>query len=179
MSEGKLIQPSIFPGYIGKSGQFLLGKTPSGRAGAKVKLTLTLNNAPQIVYGVRLTVSYELPLDFFAANPGFKRDMREGGVDDDFDVQITLTQQNITQDTVHVRAVQGADGRNWHPFPAPYLFQGGNNVVIVAERKTSYPDVTTGEDPVVTVVITPTLSGALVLNEFVGGRQPTPIRAAP
>ena len=169
------LQPSIFPGYKPAAGQFMLASSPSGAAGARVKLTLSLNNSPQILDGVRSRVSYELPAEFWRDNPGFKRDMREGGVDTDFLMSIDLTQQNITQDATHVDTIQGAGGVNYHPFPSPYLFQGGNNVTVTAERLSSYPVVVVGQSE---FIIAPTLHVTLVLNSYVAGRAPTPVRVA-
>lgn len=175
-----LAQPSIFPGYNTVRAEFKKGSQPSGAAGARVRVTLTLNNSPVLVYGVRSRVSYELPNDFFRQNYGFKRQMRFGGVDTDFDLQINLTQQNITQTPTPMDCIQGADGQNYHPFASPYMFQGGNNVTFEAERITSYPSLvwTVGPDEF-TAEVLPSVAFSLMLNQFVGGRQPVPVRAAP
>lgn len=180
MSQGRYIQASIYPGYNATSGEFRLGSQPSGAAGAKVKLTLSLNNAPQILYGLRSVVTYELPDEFFSRNYDFKRQMAQGHVDSDMLMRVNLTQQNITQEATHLRTIVGSDGFNWHPLPSPYLFQGGNNVIVESERLSSYPTLRWSiNDVEFTAQVFPTVHITLVINEFVGGRQPTPIRAAP
>lgn len=168
------IQPTLFPvlqpfdpvQFRNDSG------VPSGAAGARARLQTSLNNAPQILYRLTFEVSYELPAEFFATNLDFKKLMREGGVDDDFTVDIKLTQQNPTEGPVHVRTLQGFLGINLHPLPVPYAFQGGNNITIDCQRVTGYPVVDGVE-------IAPTVRASLVVGMFVSDTGGSPWRPAP
>lgn len=173
MTARRPIQPTLFPTFQeDEADQFRLGGQPSGAAGARAKVQISLNNAPQILYRVTPTVSYELPADFWAAHPEFKKQMREGGVDDDYNINITLTQQNVTQGPVHVRNFAGFLNINLTPLPVPYAFEGGNNVTIEAQRLTSYPVI---DD----VVVVPTFHCTLVLGMFVSDTAGTPWRPGP
>lgn len=135
-------QEQWFPVYPSATGTFLLDGVASSRRGSEAVAEIQLDTFPSLVYGARFEVSYELPLAFFAENPGFKRDMREGGVDDDYEVSITLTQGNVTvQESAHVRNLQGAGGINKHPWPIFYPLRGGNKVMFRARRLSSYAPV--------------------------------------
>jgi hypothetical protein len=144
----------------------------SGAAGARARLQTSLNNSPQILYRLTFQVSYELPAEFFAANLDFKKLMREGGIDDDFTVDIKLTQQNITEGPVHVRDLQGFLTVNMHPLVVPYAFQGGNNITVDVQRVSSYPVVNE-------VVVVPTIRATLSLGMFVSDTGGSPWRPAP
>jgi hypothetical protein len=168
------IQPTLFPTYQPFDPvQFRdAGGIPSGVAGARAKLVTSLNNAPQILYRLTFQVSYELPAEFFATHPEFKKWMREGGIDDDFTVDIKLTQQNPTQGPVHVRDLQGFLSINQHPLAVPFAFQGGNNITVDVQRLTGYPVI---DD----VEIVPTVRATLVLGMFVSDTGGSPWRPAP
>jgi hypothetical protein len=128
-----------FPIYESGEAPFLVDTTRSGALGAIATVTITLDNYPHLIYGVRFDVSYEIPAADFGALPGFKRDMREGGVDDDFDVTIQMTQQSIAAKRIHVRNLRGALGINQHPFPVPYPLRGSNKITLECRRNSSYP----------------------------------------
>jgi len=134
------IQPTLFPNFQpSEKAAFQIATVPSGGISAVAKLNIELNNSPQILYGIRWAVSYELPAEFWALNPNYKALMREGGVDFDFDVEVNLTQQNITQARVPFEAFTGRGNVNHTPLPVPYAFQGGNNLAITCTRNSSYP----------------------------------------
>jgi hypothetical protein len=131
-----------FPVYPSQQGIFQLDGNPSSRAGTTATVEIDLDTFPTLVYGARFETSYELPLAFFTANPAFKQQMREGGVDDDYDVSIQLTQGNVTvQQLAHVANLQGRLGINKHPWPVFYPLRGGNKVTMTARRNSSYPQV--------------------------------------
>jgi hypothetical protein len=136
------LQAQWFPVYPSGEGIFTIDGTPSSRATAQATCEITLDTFPYLVYGIRFETSYELPLPFFDTNPAFKQQMREGGVDDDYDVTIQLTQGNVTtQRGAHVRNIQGALGINKHPWAIFYPMRGGNKVTVTARRNSSYPPV--------------------------------------
>lgn len=134
------LQAQWFPLYPAASAVFQLDGAPSSRAGSQARCTITLDTFPYLVYGLRFDTSYELPLEFFEDNPAFKMNMALGKVDDDFDVEIQLTQGNVTSiERSHVRNLQGSNGFNRHPWPLPYPMRGGNKISITAIRNSSYP----------------------------------------
>lgn len=136
------LQSQWFPVYPSATGTFLLNGAPSGDRGAEANCEITLDTFPYLVYGARFEVSYELPLAYFAENQDYKRNMREGGVDDDFEVAISLTQGNVTvQELAHVRNLQGGLSINKHPWPVYYPLRGGNKVSIRARRLSSFAPV--------------------------------------
>jgi hypothetical protein len=140
-------QPQWFPVISSTTpSPFLVDGQRSGAIGAEAKATLSLDTFPELLYAVRFTTSYELPPATFGLAPAFKQQMREGGVDDDFTVQVLLTQQNITsQAPAHLRNFQGALQTNLHPLPIPYPFRGGNRFDFTARRVSSYPQLRVDE----------------------------------
>jgi len=134
-----------FPIYQSGEAPFLLGKDPSGLIGASAKMTIVVDNFPHQLYGVRFDVTYELPPAIFGQVLDYRRNMRDGGVDDDFDVTIKLSQQSVVGEAAHVRNVRGALGVNQHPWPVPYPLRGANNIAIEARRNSSYAEIRIGE----------------------------------
>lgn len=134
-----------FPVLQSEEAPFLVQGEPSGAKGATAKVTITLDTYPHLLYGFRFDVSYEIPPSVFGQVPAFKRDMRDGGVDDDYDVTILLTQQNIASKPTHVRNVRGAKGTNQHPLAVFYPLRGTNNITIEAVRNSSYAQIRAGD----------------------------------
>jgi hypothetical protein len=135
-----MAQPQWFPIFASNAAPFLDGSTKSGAIGAEAKVSITIDTYPELIYGVRFAVSYEIPAATFGLAPAFKQQMREGGVDDDFTVTVELTQQKITTgSSTHVRNFQGALGINLHPLPVPYPVRGGNRFEFSGRRTSSYP----------------------------------------
>jgi hypothetical protein len=170
-------QAQWFPVYPSGSGTFMVDGSPSSRAGSAATVEITLDTFPYLVYGARFETSYELPIPFFDAEPAFKQFMREGGVDDDYDVTIQLTQGNVTvQNGAHVRNLQGALGFNKHPWPMPYPMRGGNKVTFTARRNSSYPRVLVADTEVpLTIIWKVTLETARGIRSVADGiTSPTP-----
>jgi hypothetical protein len=134
-----------FPIYHSGEAPFQISGARSGIIAAEAVLTITIDTYPELVYGIRFDTSYELPPAIFGQAPAFKQQMREGGVDDDYDVTIKLSQQSVATTRAHVRNVQGALGVNRHPWPVPYPLRGSNKIEITARRNSSYPELRVGE----------------------------------
>jgi len=158
--------PTEAPQYYTQVAPFLLNEVASGAAGATAAVDFPLNNRPSHVYGLRFAVFYDLPEDFERDNYDFRERMRNGGTDGGFTVRIEPTQTNITADPTPMENVQGHAGVNKHPFPAPMLFRGGNDIRVTCRRLISYPVVLTG-DPAEEFRITPTIHLTLVSGQLV------------
>lgn len=139
MARGEDLQAQWFPVYPSASAVFLLDGQPSSRINAEAVCEIQLDTFPTLVYGARFEVSYELPLVYWIANPDYKANMRLGGVDDDIEVSIALTQGNVTtQERAHMRNLQGGESINKHPWPVFYPLRGGNKVTFRCRRLSSY-----------------------------------------
>ncbi len=158
-----------FPLYYEGHEQFKLDGLPSSARGATADVLIPINNYSHLMYGIRVVNSYDLPAAFFSANPAFKQQMLEGGVDSDQSVFIDLAQQNVIARPMHQRTLTGQAGRNWHPFPAPYPFRGGNNLHVVLRRLNPYPLVLDGD---VLVQVFPTVHVTLVCGVLVSDAFP-------
>jgi hypothetical protein len=169
LEPGTIYTPEEFPLYYEAHAQFKLNGNPSGATSAQAVLTFELNNYPHIVYGVRLVNTTEIPQTALNANPSLPLNLLEGGIDEDQVIAIDLAQQNIITRPIHQRTLVGQAGRNWHPFPAPYLLRGGNNVKLTATRLHGYPQVTVGEE---LVNLLPSLFGTLVTGVLVSDKFP-------
>lgn len=172
-------QVQWFPLFQSEQAVFQLDGAPSGGAGSQARMTITLDTFPYMVYGLRFTTSYELPPDFWVANLDWKQFMRLGGVDDDYDVSIKLTQGNVTtQRDAHVRNLQGANDINKHPWPLPYPLRGGNKIEVTATRNSSYPIVidpaTEEETPLTILLKVSALTARGARNVLDGVTSPTP-----
>jgi hypothetical protein len=157
--------------YYPKEAPFLLSRNPSGDEGAECKFEFSLDNYPDIIYGLRGTVVYALPAAFENENFNFRQLMKQGGVDEGFDIEVTLTQSNITTGWVPAPNFWGSQGINWHPLAVPYMLRGGNNVTVKARRTISYPHPTFG-DPEQTLNVAPTLKLTLVTGVLVADTMP-------
>lgn len=160
-----------FPVYPSQQGVFQLDANPSSRAGSTATVEINLDTFPTLVYGARFETSYELPLAFFEANPAFKQQMREGGVDDDYDVTIQLTQGNVTvQNAAHAANLQGRIGINKHPWPVFYPLRGGNKILMTARRNSSYPPVLVADVEIpITIIWKVTLETARGIRNVADG----------
>lgn len=157
--------------YYGKEGPFLIGKNPSGDVGAEFKTEFSLDNYPDIIYGIRAVSIYALPAEWENAHLDFRMLMAQGKLDEAYDVEITLTQSNITTGWIAAPTFFGSEGINWHALAVPYMLRGGNNVTFKARRTVSYPHPTFG-DPVQTLNITPTLKVTVVTGVLVADLMP-------
>lgn len=157
--------------YYPKEGPFKIGTTPSGDVGAEVKLDFSLDNYPDIIYGIRGVVEYSLPEAFENDHLDFRMLMAAGKVDEAYTVEVTLTQSNITVGPIAAATFWGSGGINWHALAVPYKLRGGNNVVIKARRTVSYPHPTFG-DPEQTLLVTPTLKVTMVTGVLVADLMP-------
>jgi hypothetical protein len=134
-----------FPIYHSGEAPFMVSGVRSGAIAAEATVSITIDTYPELVYGVRFDCSYELPAAIFGQAPSFKQQMREGGVDDDYDVTIRLSQQSVVGTRAHVRNIQGSLGFNRHPWPVPYPLRGTNKIEITAKRNSSYAELRVGE----------------------------------
>lgn len=130
-----------FPILMSKRAPFLIDGSPSGALGSIATTTVVVDNYPHMLYGVRLAVTYEIPAALFGLIPDFKANMRQGGVDFDFDLTINTSQQSIALEPAHAENVQGAQGIMKLPFPVAYPVRGSNNITIEARRLSSYAQV--------------------------------------
>lgn len=159
--------PKIYP----REAPFELDGVPSGDVGATLKVTFDLDNFPDHVYGLRGRAVYALPIAFENANLGFRQFMKQGGTDEGFDIQVTLTQSNVTTGWVDVSTFWGSQGIHWHPLPTPYKLRGGNNIEVECRRTIAYPHPTFG-DPVQTLNVAPTLKLTLVTGVLISDAMP-------
>lgn len=127
--------PQAFPLYYTGSAKFVDNANGNtGVVGARANVTVPINNDPHILYGVRITNIYELPLDFDPlARPGLLI------WDDEQTVRMTLAQGDPTAQALPQVNFQGRSNVHLHPFVRPYPFRGGNNVQFEVTRLTSYP----------------------------------------
>lgn len=130
-----------YPVYYPETARFLLGSQPSGLRGAEASVRFTLANYPHLIFGVVLENVYEVPDDFLDADVNYYVRARDGGVDDNQSVMISLTQQNVTQQYTGQINFSGAEGTVWRPFPVIYFFRGANQVTITARRRIQYPHI--------------------------------------
>lgn len=151
MAEERDWFPQEFPIYYSADAAFRVDSRETGDRGAEARVSITLNNAPTILLGLRVTMSWEPivieqelgpPLIIYQTEE-FQR------LDEECSVLVQLTQQNITAGTQvhHLRNLQGSRQINYHPFPAPYLARGGNTVDVTLRRLQSYPLIPRGDDP--------------------------------
>ncbi len=179
--------PQLFPKYYSMGPVALtVDGSPSGAAGAVAVLTKELSNFPHILYGVRISNTYELPTTTIGLPVGtpataeqviaqlehYERMKRF--VDVEQTVTINLSQQNITGQAMLQGQLCGQSGTVWHPFPAPYPMAGGNNVNVEVRRVTSYPNyplLDSDVDPAAPIPVTPVVFGTLLAAEFKATRQ--------
>ncbi len=133
--------PQYFPTYYSGNAQFLDSKgVPTGEAGAKATVPITINNNPQLWTGFRVTNVYEIP-DGYQTSAFLTLLAR---LDEEQIVTTELTQNNVVvrsavQRNVIGGAPSGSGGINWSPFPVPFPWKGGDNVTFTFERLTAYP----------------------------------------
>lgn len=165
------LQAQWFPVYPSGSGVFMLNGQPSGDINAEAVVSIELDTFPTLIYGARFESTYELPATFWASNPSFKRDMREGGVVDDCEVDIRLTQGNVTtQELAHMRNLQGGLSINKHPWPVFYPVRGGNKVGFRVRRLSSFAPVVVNDVPQpLTVTLKVTLETARGIRNVADG----------
>lgn len=163
--------PIEVPKYYPREAPFLLGDQPSGDVGAALKVDFGLDNFPDHVYGLRGRIVYALPNEFEVENLDFRSHMKAGGTDEGFDIQVTLTQSNITTGWVDATTFWGSQGIHWHALSVPYKLRGGNNIVVEARRSISYPHPTYG-DPAQTLNVAPTLKLTLVTGVLISDLMP-------
>jgi len=137
-----------YPLYYEESAKFLVNGQPSGLRGAEARVTFTLANQPHLIFGVVTSNTYELTDEVYPFFPTYYADMRQGGIDDQQTISISLTQQNVTAQPVSQDRFSGAAGTVWRPWPAIYFFRGSNQASITARRLVSYPAVPLGGDTV-------------------------------
>lgn len=171
MAEPQRFLPIEVPKIYPKEAPFELDGQPSGDVGANLEVTFPLDNFPDHIYGLRGRVVYALPQAFENANLDFRAHMKTGGTDEGFDIQVTLTQSNITTGWVDASTFWGSGGVHWHPLPVPYKLRGGNNVVVQARRTIAYPHPTFG-DPAQTLNVAPTLKLTLVTGVLISDMAP-------
>ncbi len=116
---------------------------PGVPAGSVARITIPITTRPYALTGVRIRNLVPIPavVDFEGqqvAAPAlvdyFDR------LNDDQDVTIDLSQQNVVVRPTNQALMQGAKGIHWHPFACPYPMRGGNNVVVDVKRRTAYPE---------------------------------------
>jgi hypothetical protein len=158
--------PQLFPKYYSMGPVALtVDGSPSGAAGAVAVLTKELSNFPHILYGVRISNTYDVPTN---PDAGEIRQftMMKSFIDVEQTVTINLSQQNITGQAMLQAQLTGYAGTVWHPFPAPYPMAGGNNVNIEVRRVTSYPNYLADDR-----AVTPVVFATLLAAEFKATRQ--------
>lgn len=162
-----------FPLYYPGSAPFKDGTAPSGAAGAIAKVTVPVNNYPQILYGLRIRNAYTIPGATLLANPGILGLLKE--YDGEQLVSVDMAQQNVTAEPIHQDTLTGARGTNWHPFPVPYLWRGGNQVRLQFTRLVAYPSVLDGqvETPIFPTVYVTLVCGVLVSDVFPAAGPPS------
>ena len=151
----------------------------SGNAGAEAQLEFTLNERPHHVYAVRFHVVYQLPdgfESFAGANEtypflGFRKLMRDGGIDTGFTTTVELSQSNVTQKQTPVANIDSIDGTVRMYWPVPLRMRGGNTVTCLLRRDVAYPVITFG-DPAVTFQVIPTIKGTLVTGQMLSDQFP-------
>ncbi len=163
--------PTEAPLYYTQVAQFLVDTTPSGAVGAEAKVDFPLNNRPEHAYGLRFAVFYTLPEEFERENYDFREKMRTGGTDQGFTVTIEPTQTDLTADPTPIESIRGHNGINNHPFPAPMLFRGGNDIKVTCRRTIAYPVLEFG-DPLQEFRITPTIHMTLVSGQLISDLFP-------
>lgn len=155
-----------FPLYYQDRQQFLLSGQPSGAATAVARANIPLSNAPHLFIGLRLRNVYTVVAETLTAATTLQALLKQGQIDDEQSVRISLAQQNITAGFVLQPLICGAGGVNWHPFPIPFGFRGSNIIEIEVRRETAYPTYVEG------FPILPTLHIGLVTTQFVSDRAP-------
>lgn len=162
-----------FPLYYPGSEAFKLDTAPSGARGAVAEVLITVNNYPQIFYGVRIRNAYEIPKATLLDDPAILAQLKE--YDGEQMVRIDLAQQNVTARPIHQDTLTGKGGTNWHPFPVPYLFRGGNETRFSFTRLVGYPPVLDGEEEVeiIPTVYVTLVAGVLVSDIFPAAGAPS------
>lgn len=176
---GGQLKNQWFPVYVSGQGTFQLNGQPSGAIGARARAEITLDTFPYLIYGARFEISYELPAAYWIvpANQNYKQLMREGGVEDDYDVEIQLTQGNVTTNQpAHVRNLQGGLSINKHPWPLFYPARGGNRITMIATRNSSFAPVRVADvDQALTILWKVTLETSRGIRNVADGvTSPTP-----
>lgn len=163
-----IFTPEAFPIYYQKSAQFVLDSgQPSGVRGATAQVLIEFNTNPHIIYGVRITNTYELPAD---VDPLARFALK--ATDDEQSIRVEFAQQNISADRIAQASLQGGMAAfHWHPFPKPYYLRGANQLRVNAIRTQSYPTLAAGE-----FIIAPTLQVTAVCAVLVDDAR---TRAAP
>jgi hypothetical protein len=89
---------------------------------------------------VRISTFYALPSDLDAADVAAWEACRRY-VDDDATVALDVSQQSIFANPTKLDQIVGPGGMYWHPFPATWYSQGGQNFKLTLVRLTSYPTI--------------------------------------
>lgn len=163
--------PEAFPLYYADNAQFRAGGaggTPSGAAGARAEVDIPLNTYPHILWGVRMSNTYNLRTDPDGLLPVNFRAVDRLGLliwDEEQRITIDFAQQNIIAQPLLQALLTGRmNGVHWHPLPSPYLLRGANNVRVEAVRITGYPTLGDAQN---TFDIIPTIDVGLVTSVLV------------
>jgi len=116
-------------------------------AGSVARITIPLTTKPYALTSIRIRNLYEIPPEGVEFGPEGATTLFNAPqlvdyfarIDDDQDVKVDLSQQNVVVDPANQALLQGAKGIHWHPLSCPYPFRGGNNIVLRVVRRTPYP----------------------------------------
>lgn len=121
----------------------------SGARGAVARPSRSLPNFPILFIGLRISNVFELPpqptLTDLATYEACKRFL-----DNEQNVFINLSQQNITAEAVLQSQLTGNGGIYWSPFAVPFPMAGSNSISLEITRRTPYPFI--GDEAVKPVV---------------------------
>lgn len=133
------LNPQAFPIYYGMGPATFLDAAgaQSGLRGSVARLSKSLSNPPHLFMGLRIWNTINPPDtdddgDWLRYEAAMKY---QGG---EQYVRMSLAQQNILADGILQTTLCGVDGIHWHPFPAPFPMQGGNDIELEIVRATSY-----------------------------------------
>lgn len=117
-------------------------------AGASASITINITTRPMAWVGLFIRNIYDVPNDGVVFGPEGEEqrfyppqlvDYCER-LDGEQDITVELAQQNVVVRPAAQVLIQGARWIHLHPFPTPFLFRGGNNIVVNVRRRTAYPD---------------------------------------
>lgn len=156
-------QVQWFPQYfaMGPTAFTQGGTTPSGAAGSVARLNKDIPNWPILFLGVRLTNTYELPIEPTELDIQ-TYELCKQWIDGAQSVEVKLSQQNIMSDPMQQDHLVGRQGFYWAPFGVPFPMAGGNNIALSLTRTLGYPGINNNDEQPALTPILPVVHATLI-----------------
>lgn len=117
--------------------EFTAGSIRSGAAGATAKLSFSTSNDVNLIRGIRVCNTYDLPVAG-SSQADIALWMANREIDDDQSLTLQFANATSVINGVHQKLVCGEKGLLWHAFAHPYVVKSGTTINVELNRLTSY-----------------------------------------